>query len=120
MCHGTGIYPNTRDPNSYWDYWVIGGRWSGLFKALPSPVEEDGELHTNIARVRDLPNDLVPAAIVTPEGDWYAGPIVIRDELFEVHRDEDELRPRRDWDREAWALLRQHSDDFAVVVDCHS
>ncbi len=120
LCHGTGIYLNNRDPKSQWDYWEIGGRWLGLFKPLPSPVNDDEELHTNIARVRDIPDDFLPAAIVTPEGDWHAGPIVMEDELFEAHRDEEELDPRRDWAQEARALLSQYPDDTAIVVDCHS
>jgi hypothetical protein len=60
-------------------------------------TSDDEELHANIARARDIPNDILPAAIVTPEGDWYTGPIVMEDELFEAHRDEDELRSRKDW-----------------------
>jgi hypothetical protein len=71
-------------------------------------------------RTIDIPDDLVPAAIVTPEGDWYAGPIVMEDELFEAHRDEEELRPRKHWDQEARALLSHYPGHFAIVVDCHS
>lgn len=29
-CHGTGKYMRTYNPQSKWDWWVIGGRWEGL------------------------------------------------------------------------------------------
>jgi hypothetical protein len=120
LCHGTGIYIESRDPKSQWDYWQIGGRWSGLFITLPFPVHDDEELRTNTAHARDIPEDVFPAAIVTPEGDWYVGSIVMEDELFEPHRDEEELRPRKQWNQEVRALLSDYPDHFAVVVDCHS
>lgn len=30
-CHGSGIEKSTYNPKSKWDWWVIGGRWTGLF-----------------------------------------------------------------------------------------
>lgn len=120
LCQGTGIYNDSRDPKNQWDYWEIGGRWSGLFTSLQSLVHDDEELYTNIARVGDLSDEFLPAAIVTPEGDWHTGPIVMEDQLFEAHRDEEELRPRRDWNQTARALLSQYPDHFAIAIDCHS
>lgn len=120
LCQATGRYFTDRDPHRYWDYWTIGGRWAGFFNTLLSSAHHDPELHTNIARVRDIPSDLQPAAIVTPEGEWFDGPIVMYDELFEPHRDAEELAPRRDWDRQARELLACYPDYLAVVVDCHS
>jgi len=29
-CDGTGTHMSTYNPNSQWDWWVIGGRWAGL------------------------------------------------------------------------------------------
>jgi hypothetical protein len=55
QCHGTGISLESRDPKSRWDYWTIGGRWSGLFTDLASHDSDDEELQTNIARIRDIP-----------------------------------------------------------------
>jgi hypothetical protein len=31
-CHGTGLRKTTRNPNGKWDWYSIGGRWSGFFK----------------------------------------------------------------------------------------
>jgi hypothetical protein len=120
LCHGRGIATESGDPRSQWDYWEIGGRWSGLFTTLPSPVHDDDELRTNTVRVHNIPDDIIPAAVITPEGDWYAGPIVIEDELFEAHRDEEELRPRRHWAQETQTLLSHYPDHLAIAVDCHS
>jgi hypothetical protein len=120
LCHGTGSALESRDPKSQWDYWIIGGRWSGLFTDLPSQDNDDEELQTNIARVRDIPDHIVPAAILTAEGDWYAGAIVMEDELFEAHRDKEELHSRQHWAQETRSLLSRYSDYLAIVVDCHS
>lgn len=120
VCEGTGSYLTDRDPRWHWDYWTIGGRWSGVFNTLPSCDHHDAESYSNIARVGDMPDDFVPQAIVIPEGEWFEGPIVLFDKLFEAHLDEEELTARRDWDRQAGALLSRYPDHIAVAVDCHS
>lgn len=38
-----GRYGYNRNPNAKWDWYVIGGRWSGFFKALPGVVGKVGE-----------------------------------------------------------------------------
>lgn len=120
ICQGTGLNLIDCDPSWHWDYWTIGGRWSGVFNTLPSSAHHDAELYSNIARVGDMPDDFVPRAIVIPEGEWFEGPIVLFGELFEAHLDEEELTARRDWDRQAREFLSRYPDHIAVAVDCHS
>lgn len=31
-CSGSGRYMSTSNPRGYWDYWLIGGRWQGVFQ----------------------------------------------------------------------------------------
>lgn len=31
-CYGGGVIKSTYNPKSKWDWWVIGGRWTGVFK----------------------------------------------------------------------------------------
>ena len=56
---------STCNPNAHWDYWDIGGRWSGLLKV--------GNARVNSARVRDIDFDSAPFitfAVLTPDGEW--------------------------------------------------
>lgn len=64
-CEGTGSRLTTYNPDSQWDWWVIGGCW-------------DGWLHPeNVLPVRTLLSDNLansektPFALVTPDGAWY-------------------------------------------------
>lgn len=121
VCHGTGITLDNHDPHGKWDNWEIGGRWAALFADSASAVGmHDAELDGNIALVGDILTRAHPAVIVTPEGNWYSGPIVLEDELFANERSPEELRERSDWEREAVAILGKYAKDFVVVVDCHS
>jgi hypothetical protein len=43
QCKGTGFYTTTYNPNSKWDWWVIGGSWDHWLQ----PDEEKPELHPN-------------------------------------------------------------------------
>lgn len=97
------------------DGYVIGGRYDGqLFGAEPeynlTPSEfqrrygldvlRDGE---NIRPAPEVPEGLVPYAVVTPEGAWLdcerKGPAV--------------------WAAEVGGLLRRYADCLVVAVDCH-
>ena len=88
-CNGTGRYENTYNPRSKWDWWAIGGRWSG---ALRAAIEGDESYTHSVdypASLQKLPQDGNSAlvseiidekenvkfdafAVVTPDGNWYA------------------------------------------------
>lgn len=40
-CGGTGTYRSTYNPNSHWDWWVIGGRWNGWLAPPEAQPEKD-------------------------------------------------------------------------------
>jgi hypothetical protein len=40
-CKGTGKIPSTRNPKSKWDYWTIGGRWTGAFSEYEPDKDPD-------------------------------------------------------------------------------
>jgi hypothetical protein len=121
LCGGTGTYLESRDPAGNWDNWEIGGRWAGLFpaNALNCAVVDDA-LQTNLALVSEVRLTTQPAVIVTPEGEWYSGPIVFNGALFGDDRNEHEMQERRIWQQEVERLLLSYRDHLAVVVDCHS
>jgi hypothetical protein len=117
VCHGSGHFTQNHDPRTKWDYWQIGGRWSKLFAVCPSvPEVRDENLEGNVARVNTLPADLLPYAIVTPEGDWWEE----EGSGFHLPNPEpEEEADRRKWELEANRLLCHYPDHLAVVVDCH-
>lgn len=43
-CNGTGIILSTYNPNSKWDWYVIGGRWTGLFDNKYDPRKDPRNL----------------------------------------------------------------------------
>jgi hypothetical protein len=117
-----------------WDYWLVGGLWDGLLTGSPSRVRHhqgnprlsgryidsasyDAQtwLSGNMIAVGALPqvtdwsDEIVPYAIVTPDGNWYevedAGGSKLRDAI---------------WMAQVQDLLNDHLDCIAVVLDCHS
>ena len=120
ICQGSGTYIETSDPRDNWDYWLIGGRWSAFFDNISTFEAHDEELQGCVSLVKDIPEQMIPAAIVTPDGNWFESPIIIGDGMFTKYRDEDELLPRQQWELNAKNLLSQYLHHLAVVVDCHS
>ena len=66
-CHGSGKMMTTYNPNSKWDWYSIGGRWTGFFKVKPEAIDrvvlgEPGlmtekpkdQLKADIVRKRDI------------------------------------------------------------------
>lgn len=45
-CEGKGIYMSTYNPDSHWDWWQIGGRWSGALKEGYEPSEDPRNIET--------------------------------------------------------------------------
>lgn len=85
-----GQYGSYTNPNSKWDWWIVGGRWSGLFKPkftndehsnikdvmgyekgekswAGTSVSEDG---LDIIRKRDVDFDSVDGYLFTGSGEW--------------------------------------------------
>jgi len=77
-CKGTGKYESTRNPQSKWDWWRVGGRWDGRIQAKPRESDNGfnwGDQHQlpdhNTILVKDMPGGFVSCfAVLTPEGEW--------------------------------------------------
>ena len=106
-------YPDGHYENAHYDFFTIGGRWSGTFRDVCPPSEvglqDDHPLAGNICPVRRLPDDQDAGSIVTPDGKWH---------FFGWRFGGEDLDP------DLRALLKsirgQWSDRLAVIVDCHS
>ena len=102
-------------PRAKCDGYVIGGRYDGqLFGAGPeynlTPAEFQGRYgldilkdDNNIRAAAEVPEGLVPYAVVTPEGAWL----------------DCEKKGAAAWAAEVKGLLRRHADCLVVAVDCH-
>jgi len=107
-CKGTGIAKTTYNPDSKWDWWQVGGRWSNYFG--------DGVDWASGKQVKELlkkdEDDLVPFAILTKDGKWNEKG---RMGWWAMVADEKE-----DWGDQAKAIIESFDDDDLVVaVDCH-
>jgi len=95
-CHGTGTYRSTYNPNSKWDWWVMGGRWGDI-----SPRQ----------RLANEFLDNIPFAIVTPEGQWLEKGSM--GWFGFAHGEKD------DWKDTAISILNEYANCMAVVCDLH-
>ena len=66
---------STYNPNSKWDWWVIGGRWSG-YLVLKERAENGDIIKVDQADFNGIDwdymfnNDKIPFCYVCPDGDW--------------------------------------------------
>lgn len=101
-CHGTGQRETTRNPDSKWDWFVIGGRWNGAF---------GGKNETTVGEI--LACGKIPFAIVTPDG-WAE-----RGEMGWWGSVSNE-KPDGEWEPAAKSLLgKLDPATKAFVIDCH-
>lgn len=98
-CNGTGFYKSNRNPKSKWDWYEIGGRWSG-------ELHENG---LNIFKAKELKSGTF--VVVTPDGEWHEKGKM---GWFAIVTNED-----GEWDNRCMELVAQYGDNYAVLVDCH-
>lgn len=105
-------------PVMRWDGWHIGGRYAGLAARATTSAHSDASLDpesaalaSNMCPVRDLPDELVPFAVITPNGrclvEGTMGP-------FGYPYDLDPY-----WEDTYDALREQYAACTAVFLDCH-
>lgn len=101
ICNGTGMYKTTYNPDSQWDWWVIGGRWAGCFNGK------------DIAKVTNVDWDDPPFAIVTPEGEW-----IERGSMgwWGIVTNETD---KAEWEIAYKSILEKYKSCTAIAVDCH-
>jgi hypothetical protein len=108
-CDGSGVVMSTCNPDGWWDWYVIGGRWDGVLTGRESGVDSySNALENNACRVADIilcPHKY-PYTIVTPDDG--------------VHMNEDaNYKAKPDWADAARRVLWKHAEHYAVVVDYH-
>ncbi|MDX1934004.1 MAG: hypothetical protein SFU56_15495 [Capsulimonadales bacterium] len=148
-CAGTGRYITTVNPESKWDWWQIGGRFTGFWVADYDPEKDprnqepcyncngpnaryeqascltcngEGILPKWPTQWRPFENDILPVSEIISKAITYA--LVTPDgKWFEREPDiyDDELYDAayETWEAEYRRLLAGYGDFIAVIVDCH-
>lgn len=109
----------TYNPKSKWDWWRIGGRYDGYITANRQS-SEDGfnfnarheTIKNNCRPVKELPENLVPYAIVSPDGEWHA-----KGEMgwWGMSDDTNEAT----WPHNSLMLFGNNADCLAIGCDLH-
>jgi len=100
-CHGSGQMATTYNPQSQWDWWVIGGRWDGW-------LGPDNCVSADAAAQRQT-----PFALVTPDGAWHQ-----KGQMGWFGQSRDNQEPAV-WNAAVQNLLLSHSDALVVGCDLH-
>lgn len=88
-------YISDLNPDGKYDYWTL------------------HSIEKHVWLVRDMPRDLLPSAVVTPDGHWHE----TGEEKWDWQLTE---RERQDIWQRAYALLDQYPNYRAVALDCHA
>lgn len=106
-CHGTGTYASTYNPDSKWDWWVIGGRWEGMINGR------------NICVVRDLPEDFSTFALLAPGNDEHPQPFWFEKGQMGWFGMVSNEKNKDDWHAQRCEILSAFPDHLLVVLDLH-
>ena len=100
---------STYNPDSKWDWYVIGGRWDGWINDKETSRESisDNTATTEWAIARNK----IPHAIVTPDGEWL--------EHGQIGWFAALLTENENWDADAKAILARYPGHRFVIVDAH-
>jgi hypothetical protein len=100
---------STYNPDSKWDWYVIGGRWDGWINDRDTSGEAVAD--TIATTERALADGKIPHAIVTPDGQWH--------ERGQMGWWAILITENEDWDSEARAILGRYPGHRIVIVDAH-
>lgn len=115
-CNGKGRVLTTRNLHGFWDYYEIGGRWNGwINKKEHEGWGVNGSIEENSTKGTEslIDNDLIPYAIVTPDGKWHAQ----EGKLFSM---DNHSYSNEEWGVIAKQLFAEHEDCLAIGIDYHS
>ena len=110
---------STYNPDSKWDWYVIGGRWNG-YLPLIDPDGEGNKVFVNTAVASDidwdymLKNDHIPFCYVTEDGEWCES---AKMGYWAITTDE---KDPNDWNNEFKTYIKSLDTDCLVTaVDFH-
>jgi hypothetical protein len=116
-----GLYYLSRyNPDSRWDWYVIGGRWNGVIAGKPRDDDQGGfnfanefhQLSENVATVKDAAVTEC-FAFVLPDEKWLAAGDMGWWGMVSNEASEDK------WNAALQELAAKYADHLIVGVDCH-
>ena len=97
------------NPDSKWDWYVVGGRWDGWINDRETSAEQFAD---NIATTEQaIERDKIPHAIITPDGEWHENGQMSWWGMM--------LTENEDWDAEAMKLFASYPAYQVIIVDAH-
>jgi hypothetical protein len=96
------------------------GKWDG-YNFIEAETKESETLIRYPYRVADL-SEVIPYAIITPDGEWYEAGEEIGLQAFKrshLHKDIPISDDERSWDLEVQGILSYYRDHFVVALRCH-
>lgn len=106
-------YLSTCNPDGYWDWYEIGGRFDGYIPYARRNVIRAGTLAKS-----DTLSRCLPCYVVTPPGEW------LEQERSYFEGGGTDIRTEKmvdaNWLRLVRDTLREHADHLVVCVDIHS
>jgi hypothetical protein len=114
-CNGTGYYESTYNPQSKWDWYVIGGRWHGYIRGEDTNLDQYVDnVDKNINTTDNLLFlDNSPFAVLTPDGTWHEKGEMGWFGMASNEKSED------DWLTYYNKVLDKYPNHTVVAVDCH-
>lgn len=100
-CGGSGTYRSTYNPKSKWDWWEVGGRWSGEIN------------DRDFGPMREVPDEAFSTDVVTPDGEWHTSGTHGWWGTFNKELPDDE------WNVKLAGFRTEYADHWVVNIDCH-
>lgn len=116
-----GNYYTISNPDAKWDWWVVGGRWSGYFKKKPGAEGEIGRPGVMMEQVTD---ETVADVIKVKDIDWDAMDAEARAErgkFYDKYHEAEEGKKPFIWDkRDIEALENLSRDEYIAQPVSHA
>jgi len=105
----------TYNPASKWDWYTLGGRWSGYLPLRPTDDADAAPRTADVARAGDvlLSQLQMTTAFISPNGVWHeVGTVGWWGVITDVH----EEQYAKEWNELLQSLV---DDDMLYLYDCH-
>jgi hypothetical protein len=100
---------STYNPDSKWDWWVIGGRWDGWITGTKASGEAVAD---NIANTSEaIERNIIPHAIITPDGQWH--------ERGQMGWWAILITENEGWNAQAKEILASYPGHHLLILDAH-
>ena len=100
---------STYNPQSKWDWYVIGGRWDGWINGRETDRES---VRDNTATIEQaIERGIIPHAIITPDGEWHEHGRMGWWAML--------ITENEDWETQAREILAGYPGYDLVILDAH-